>query len=556
MKQSGATPFRILLGLFRARFFENDTVSPAGGFDIGVYQVLALLVTPGFFIAYLMMPGFLEMSAKPPGPAVDALLRLYRLFFPAFSFAVVGFATVFEWEMLFPDRRDFLVLGPFPVRVRTLFAAKFSALGLFLLLLITAVNGITTVMTPLFSLLIPELRNAGFLRLFAAQIAAAGGASAFAFFAVAGFQGLLINLTTPRTFARISPWIQVCGMSLMILSLLLFPVYSQMLPLAAHTNAAWLWFFPPVWFTGMYDLFLPHSDPIFASLGRFALQSLAAVMALFCLTWALGFRRHYRRTLESEGTEPRPPRASLIARLPAAPEERAIIRFTGAILIRSTPHRLFLATWWSVGISIGLLTTIMVRNGQVGASPGGLRAVPFLIVFFVVSGFRSSFQFPAELASNWLFRITESGWTETARRAARKRVVASGLVPALLLFLPFETIHWGLAPGVFHTVFQFASGALLIELFFWSFRKVPFTCSYFPGKINLVVLIGLMVYGFTLYSFQMADLEATLDSHPLRAALAIATIAGALAWLWRRNPRATEVTFEAWEPEIQTLNLS
>jgi hypothetical protein len=64
------------------------------------------------------------------------------------------------------------------------------------------------------------------------------------------------------------------------------------------------------------------------------------------------------------------------------------------------------------------------------------------------------------------------------------------------------------------------------------------------------------VYGFTLYSFQMADLEAALDSRPLLAALAIATIAGALALLWRRNPRATEVTFEAWEPEIQTLNLS
>ncbi len=163
-----------------------------------------------------------------------------------------------------------------------------------------------------------QLHSVGFLRLFAAQVAAAAGASTFAFFLVAALQGLLINLTTPRTFARISPWIQLLGMSLMILALLLFPMYSGLLAEAARTGSPWLWFFPPFWFTGMYDLLLPHSDPRFAALGKFGLQALAVAIAMFGLSWAVGFRRHYRRTLESEDTQAHSPRTGLLDRMPAS----------------------------------------------------------------------------------------------------------------------------------------------------------------------------------------------------------------------------------------------
>ncbi len=550
------TPYRRLLDLFRARFFENDAVTPEGGFETNIYQVMGLLGVPGWFISQLLMPAFLRLSMQPPSPAADAALRAYRLFFPAYSFAVIGFATVFEWDMLFPDRRDFLILGAFPIRLRTLFAAKFSALGLFLLLLISAGNGFITLTVPLFSMAMSQAREAGYLRLFAAQIAATAGASMFAFFSVAAFQGLLINVTSPRVFRRISPWIQVAGMCLMILSVALFPVYSLLLPSAARTNAQWLWFLPPVWFSGMYDLLLPHVDPLFASLGRFGLQALAGAAAVFAVAWSVGFRRHHRRTLEAEDTESRAPRRSLYERFLAPAEEHAIFHFTSSILGRSAKHRLFLATYWSVGISIGLFTTIVVRNGQAGVSLDGLRSLPLLIIFFVVSGFRAAFQFPAELASNWQFRITEERWAEISRRATRKIVLAHGLIPGLLLMLPLEMAYWGAPIGLFHSIFQLAAGALLIEVLFWNFGKVPFTCSYFPGKVNLAILSVIYLYGFTTYSFQMADLEAALEGHAVRALLFFAAAGAALTLLWRRHPAAATVLFDANEPEIQTLDLT
>jgi hypothetical protein len=559
------TPYRRLLRLAYRRFFENDLTSPDGGYEANIQQALAITSTPGMFVSFFLMPAFFEVATRPIDARGLMALRLIRLFFPAFSFSVVGFAAFLQWNKLFPDRRDFLVLGPFPVPVRTFFGARLSALCLFLLLLTAAVNFFPTLLVPFFSLSVPEFRRAGYLRDLGSQIAATGGASIFAFFLVAALQGVLINVTSPSFFRRISPWVQALGMSAMILSLLLFPIYSMLLPSAALAHARWLWFVPPVWFTGMYDLMLPPSDPLFLHFAALAAFAIACAIALFCLAWGLGFQRHYRRTLESEDTDQRKPRNGLLRHLAASsafaflrgsPEEGAIFRFAGRILARSSGHRLFLACYWSVGIAIGLLTTVVVRDGRLGLSGEGLHSFPLLIVFFVLSGFRAAFQFPAELSANWLFRITEEHWAETSRRATRKRVLASGLVPALIAFLPFEIAKWGLETGVLHTIFQLAAGAVLIEILFWRFEKVPFTCSYYPGRIMLALLVIFYLFGFTEWGFRMADLEAWAEGRPARAVVVMATAVALLLLSWFRRPPPSEVIFDASDPEFQILDLT
>jgi len=558
------TPFRILLKMFQDRFFENDTVAPGSGFETNIYQVVGCLVTVGFFVAYLTMPAFLELSFVKAHTAVgDWALRNFRLFFPALSFAVIGFTTVFQWDMLFPDRRDFLIVSLFPVPLRAIFAAKFGALGIFLGLLIGTLNFFPTLASTVFCLF---KANRGFgLRLVVAQIAATAGAAVFAFLLVGAFQGLLINVTSPRIFRRVSPWMQTFGMSLMVLSVSTYPVYSLLLKPAAEARQAWLWFFPPVWFTGFYDILLPGGDPFFAALGRYAIRASAIVLLCFCLTWALGFKRHFRRTLESDGLRGAGPlsrsrRPVGLSGFPAlwatSPEERAILAFCRKTLARSTKHRLFLATWLSIGISAGVFVALTVRNGKLEWSQDGMRTFPFLIAFFVISGFRTVFQFPADLACNWLLQVTESRWAETARRAARKTVLMSGLLPLLLAILPFEIFAAGWLTGLMHLLFQLIAGAVLIELMFLRFDKVPFTCSYFAGKTSLSILAALYLYGFTTWSFNMADLEKTLERNLALAAIFFAAAFTVLAVLQRRSSTASEVIFDGSEPSIQTLDLN
>ncbi len=553
---STRTPFRILLQMFQDRFFEDDTVSPGSGFQTNIYQVLGFLVTVGFFVAYLSMPIFAEISVPVShSPAAQWVLRGLRLFGPALSFAVIGFTTVFQWDMLFPDRRDFLILTLFPVPLRQIFLAKFAALGRFLFMLIAALNFFPFLSAFLFSFEIASTLEYK-LRLIATEIVATVCGAVCAFLLIAAFQGILINVTSPRLFRRLSPWIQMSGMSLMVLSIATFPFYFYLLKHSVETRQPWLWLFPPVWFTGLYDLILPSADPFFVSMGHYGLAVLALLFLCFCLTWALGYKRHFRRMLEAEDTQSRRPARNWARPLTASPQEWSMLDFCRKTLARSTKHRLFLATWASIAVSAGLFVGAAVRNGKVELSPGGARAFPFLMVFFAVSGFRTVFQFPADLACNWQLQIAESRWAETARRAARKAVLLYGIVPLLVIFLPFEISDLGIATGSLHFAYQLVSGALLLELMFWTFGKVPFTCSYFAGKVNLVLLAVFYLYGFTTYSFNMADLEKAMESRIVLPALFFPASVFALALLWRRTPAASEVIFDATEPVIQTLDLN
>jgi len=145
---------------------------------------------------------------------------------------------------------------------------------------------------------------------------------------------------------------------------------------------------------------------------------------------------------------------------------------------------------------------------------------------------------------------------ETARSAARKRVLVSGLAPALLLLFPLEVAIWDWRRVLLHAGYQFVAGALLVELMFWSFDRVPFTCSYFPGKMNLSLLAVIYLYGFTNYSFHMSDLELALESRLLLALLFLVVSAAILAWCWRRRGVDSAVSFDTEEPLIQTLDLT
>ncbi len=545
------SPFQLLLKVFRDRFVENDAVSPGGGFQTNIYQLLGILATIGGFIFIYAVPPFLAVALRPGTPRTDGTLRSFELFFAAYSFGIAGFAAIFHWDMLFLDRRDFLILAPFPVRLREIAAAKFTALVLFLSMLAVTLNAV------------PDAAVAalGGLRLGAAQLAATAGASIFAFLAIIALQGILINVTSPQLFRRISPGLQMFGMSAMVLTVLGFPVYSAVFHRALEQRQIWLYLFPPAWFSGLYELFLGGPNQFLASLGMLAIKMTGLAIAAVLVTWGLGFRRHFRRILEA-GDAAHRPRAWPVLNwsapkwLVSSPQERALFGFAGKSLARGQKHQFFLAAYFSVGVAIALFFGVAVRDGRIALSPGGERSVAFVLGFFAISGFRAAFQFPSELASNWIFRITEARWTEVSRNATRKLVLAIGLLPLLIFSLTLEIAVWDWPAVLEHSALQLIAAAILVELLFWNFDKVPFTCSYFPGTTSLASLGVAYIDGLTGYSFHMADLESAMERHWWTAALVLAAGAVALIQSWRRHPMAGGVRFDGSQPVVQTLELN
>ena len=91
--------------------------------------------------------------------------------------------------------------------------------------------------------------------------------------------------------------------------------------------------------------------------------------------------------------------------------------------------------------------------------------------------------------------------------------------------------------GLIHLTFALALSLVLLNLLLVWFRKIPFTCSYFPGKTSMAVMFFLYLAGFTTYSWTMADLEARLLDNPAQLLLFYAAIAAALYGLGRLEKR-------------------
>lgn len=138
--------------------------------------------------------------------------------------------------------------------------------------------------------------------------------------------------------------------------------------------------------------------------------------------------------------------------------------------------------------------------------------------------------------------------------------MACAVVPMFVLLLPLEFTIYKWNDALFHTFFGLVLSAVLIEVMFAGFRKVPFTCSYFGGKGNLVGLAVIYVIGFTTYSHAMAALEVWLLRHPLAIPLWFGCCAASVIALRRFNRSELEedrdLSYEdPGDPAVTTLGL-
>jgi heme A synthase len=139
--------------------------------------------------------------------------------------------------------------------------------------------------------------------------------------------------------------------------------------------------------------------------------------------------------------------------------------------------------------------------------------------------------------------------------------VLCAILPLFALLAPMELACFPAAVALFHLAFGIALSVLLMELLFLGFRKVPFTCSHFPGKINLVALGVIYILGFTMYSSTMAGFESWLAGTPSAAALFFAAAASACLLLnrWQARESDAEATLDyedRGDPVVRTLDLT
>jgi len=147
------------------------------------------------------------------------------------------------------------------------------------------------------------------------------------------------------------------------------------------------------------------------------------------------------------------------------------------------------------------------------------------------------------------------------REAVRFSWIALGVVPiCFLVAVQLLTVSPGW-PGLGHLVVLFLLGVILVELCLLTFPKVPFTCSYLPGKANIHIAFwtGLVLL-FQLVSTGVR-FESRVLGHPLSFGLMVLLLALTLAGLRKRTDarrrKGEELLFEEeYSTDIVSLNLS
>ena len=146
-------------------------------------------------------------------------------------------------------------------------------------------------------------------------------------------------------------------------------------------------------------------------------------------------------------------------------------------------------------------------------------AAPLLAALAVTLGLRAAFLLPIDRAAAWVFRLTEDADTRTSALDAvawffTGCVLIASLAVALIVQPAVFRASWLLAAGL-----SSLASLVAVEVVLADWNRIPFTCSYLPGKRVLAYNLGVLLGGYFVFVYMGAHLLRWSLSAPLRTAM-------------------------------------
>jgi predicted permease len=553
--------FRFLYRDFLFRIVDLELLASRGDAQRLLSQFGALLAAFSFTFAIYFVPRY-GLSTLP----WDKLSKLGWVdqdLLIATTMAIAGMFTILAWNNVLPDRRDCLIFGLLPVRTRTIFLAKLAALATALGVAVAALNIFTGLAYP-FAIAAPGTGTLAVVQAFFAYWATMFAAGLAVCCTLLAVQAIAANLLSYRLFLKLSSFLQMAAFFVILGVYFLKPPY--------RAGLTWV---PSFWFLGLFQKL--NGAPGFDRLAAMALRTVAVVCPLACDAFSLAFHRYNRRIVEQPDIAPSDrsrPAMRLVswfaAKLIPRTIERAVVLFTARTIARSRHHRLLLAAYGGIGLAVALAYARDLLYGsrsyeRIWNRPRWDQPNPELLVgslvmlFFAVMGARAVFSQPIALRSNWIFRITAVTRSDAYFGAVRKSLLALVVLPILLAWTALFFAIWPAGPAARHMVFLAVAGFLMVQFSLKGFRKIPFACSYLPGKANLHVKLGLFAIGFLFITSQAIELEYWSLSDTKTYVILLAVLLAMCAWATWRNVSEddSEILFDEVPPaDVESLNLS
>ena len=517
IKHSLSHPFIVLVKHFVLRLFNNDILTYENERRERVIAILAILAIAGGFISRQLLSPYLYPVFS--GATVDNIW-VEKATFLTLTMALTGIFTVINRENIFMDRKDFSNLLVLPVNLTTLFAAKFSSVLIFVGILSLAFNLIALVVFTFFlaKMVGVNLFYFGFVHFITNFLA-----NLFVFMAVACIQAVLTLLSGHRLFQRLANLVQVVLLVGFISVFAWLPqVYGQ-LPRLKATFSPFMIYFPPCWFTGMYEKMVGSKEIIFDIQVYIALLALVVPAGLYFLGIPLTFRRF----LNNAPGGIKGSRSSRIFNIIKQafntvflrnPIQRGMFYFIYHTLRRSRFHKLRLTLYMALPVSYILSgLVISYSRGQHSAfeTPNAfLISIPLLLYLFLAAGVRMVVRHPFLPDANWVFKMTEDDDKKQYVKGLKKALLCFAGVPSFILMFVFYLYCWGFRPALYHSLYSWVIFLLLVEIFFATYKKIPFAGAYDPGKPNLKMYGILYMVLFFQYVISFSTIGEMLLNNP------------------------------------------
>jgi hypothetical protein len=218
---------------------------------------------------------------------------------------------------------------------------------------------------------------------------------------------------------------------------------------------------------------------------------------------------------------------------------------------------MLLATYVGVAAALVVSTLIpLVVSGKLLSSETvsvALLSGPLVFYFFTLVGMRALFGIPIEIKANWVFRLhAPDDRIYAAVAGARLALLLAVVAPMAIATGLLGMVLRGPWTGAIHLGFTAALGMLLMDVLLVGLRKIPFACTYYPGRSRAPTLWPLFVVAFVVYAYGLAGAEGAAMTSRLWLAVFLASIAlviAGLAHLRRLSlQRPPGLTYEEEEP--------
>jgi len=549
------------------RHFVNAIVAPPILTDLGVdflrrtiASVVAVFLVAGIFLTRALFKKYVDLGALFSHEPYLRAVQADSLTVIAVPMLLIGLAAVVLCPMLFPDDTDYSALTPLPITRLELFAAKLVALLIVAGVGIAAVNGVTSVWFPLAI----ESRWAGHpaSARIAAHAVATVAASAWMFAAIMALQGLSLVLLPGTRRSSVGTTLQA-GLFLALLFAIPFIVRLPRANVTAEAvSGSSLMWFPPVWFLGVERWLLGERSGGYAAAAMVALVAVGATALVVGFCYASLYRRAELLAGVDAATERAPHRT---LRLGGAAPTIAVVSFALHGLTRSRLHQFVFLLVVGSGLAIlaGQILTVTEGSAFLASRPRAAVhaavSAPLVAALCVTLALRAAFLLPLDIAASWVFRTTDADDTRARLLDGVAHMFAAAAVGAALGVAAL------LQPGVLGAswvlcvIITILSSLILVEVVLREWSRVPFTCTYLPGKRVLAYTLGVLLAAYAVFVYLGAHLTRWSLLHPSRTMFYGGLLLAVFAALRRDRLRdwgTRPLEFEDEDPlVIRTLGL-